>query len=110
MATEEQVKELAYFIWEKEGRPDGKHLEHYSRARQILEEQEALQQNVKGAAKEGDHEQTPGTDQKVGGPHERVRLSVEEHLIAIRRLIEEERKAISTKAASLVKSKASTGA
>jgi hypothetical protein len=106
MATEEQIKELAYFIWEKEGRPDGKHLEHYSRARQILEDQEAHQGSVTDANKEGAHEQEPGSaDQRVEGRHERVRLSVEEHLIAIRRLIEEERKAISTKAASLVKSK-----
>jgi hypothetical protein len=41
MATEEQIKNLAYAIWEQEGRPEGKHLEHYFRAKQILEEQEA---------------------------------------------------------------------
>ena len=41
MATEEQIKELAYFLWEKEGHSEGKHLEHYFRAKQILEEQEA---------------------------------------------------------------------
>lgn len=43
MATEEQIRQLAYAIWEKEGRPEGKDLEHYYRAQQILEEQEALQ-------------------------------------------------------------------
>jgi hypothetical protein len=41
VATEEQIKELAHAIWEKEGRPHGKAVEHYFRAKQILEEQEA---------------------------------------------------------------------
>ncbi|MFH1382629.1 MAG: DUF2934 domain-containing protein [Chloroflexota bacterium] len=41
MATEEQIKQLAYTIWEQEGRPAGKEAEHYFRARQILEKQEA---------------------------------------------------------------------
>jgi hypothetical protein len=40
MATEEQIKELAYAIWEKDGRPEGKHVDHYFRAKQILEEQQ----------------------------------------------------------------------
>jgi len=38
--TEEQIKELAHAIWEQEGRPEGKDVEHYFRARQILEERE----------------------------------------------------------------------
>jgi hypothetical protein len=41
MVTEQQMKEMAYAIWEREGRPEGKDLEHYFRARQILEEMEA---------------------------------------------------------------------
>lgn len=36
MATEEEIKKLAYAIWEEEGRPEGKDKEHYFRARQIL--------------------------------------------------------------------------
>ena len=40
MATEEQIRALAYTIWEQEGCPDGKHEEHYLRAKQILEEKE----------------------------------------------------------------------
>ena len=40
MAMEEQIRELAFAIWEQEGHPEGKHLEHYFRAKQILEEQE----------------------------------------------------------------------
>ena len=37
----EQIRDLAYAIWEQEGRPEGKHVEHFFRAKQILEEQEA---------------------------------------------------------------------
>jgi hypothetical protein len=43
MPTEEQIKELAYQMWEQEGRPEGKDVEHYFTAKQILEEQEAAQ-------------------------------------------------------------------
>ena len=41
MATEEQIRALAYTIWEQEGCPEGKGEDHYYRAKQILEEQEA---------------------------------------------------------------------
>jgi len=37
MATEEQIRALAHSIWEQEGCPEGKHEEHYYRAKQILE-------------------------------------------------------------------------
>ena len=40
MVTEEQIRNLAHAIWEQEGRPEGKHVEHYFRAKQILEEQQ----------------------------------------------------------------------
>ncbi len=40
MATEEQIKELAHTIWQQEGEPEGKDLEHYFRARKILEDKE----------------------------------------------------------------------
>ncbi len=41
MATEEQIRELAFSIWEQEGRPGGKEREHYFRAKQVLEAKEA---------------------------------------------------------------------
>jgi len=41
MVTEEQIRELAYTIWEQEGRPEGKDQEYYFRAKQMLEEQES---------------------------------------------------------------------
>lgn len=31
-ATEESIKARAYALWEDEGRPEGKHLEHWRRA------------------------------------------------------------------------------
>jgi hypothetical protein len=32
---EERIRVLAYAIWEAEGRPDGKHLEHWLQARRL---------------------------------------------------------------------------
>jgi hypothetical protein len=39
--SEEQIRELAYSIWEREGRPDGRDVDHYMRAKQILDAREA---------------------------------------------------------------------
>jgi hypothetical protein len=36
---EEEIKVIAYRLWEKEGRPSGKELEHYFRAEAICEHQ-----------------------------------------------------------------------
>jgi hypothetical protein len=33
---EEKIRMRAYAIWEQEGRPDGKHLEHWSRAKRLI--------------------------------------------------------------------------
>ena len=56
MVTEEQIKEMAYSIWEKEGCPEGKDLEHYFRAKQILETGKASQSSgisvIKSSPKE----------------------------------------------------------
>ena len=41
MFTDEDIKKLAFTIWEEEGRPDGKDVEHYLRAKKFLEEREA---------------------------------------------------------------------
>ena len=41
MVLEDDVKKLAFSIWEQEGHPQGKDVEHYYRARQILEQQES---------------------------------------------------------------------
>ena len=43
MPTEEQIRELAYAIWEEERRPVGKDLEHWFAAERMLEEQEVAQ-------------------------------------------------------------------
>ena len=36
LSAEEQIKGLAYAIWEREGRPAGRDMEHYFRAERIL--------------------------------------------------------------------------
>lgn len=41
LVTEEHIKKLAYSIWEREGFPEGKALEHYYRAEKMLKEQQA---------------------------------------------------------------------
>jgi len=38
VVRDDKVKELAYSIWEGEGRPEGKDIEHYFRAQKMLEE------------------------------------------------------------------------
>ena len=43
--TEEHVKKLAYSIWEQEGRPKGKAVEHYYQAENMLTE-EALRESA----------------------------------------------------------------
>jgi hypothetical protein len=42
MATDEKIRNLAYGIWEQEGRPEGKDVAHYLRAKKIVEQQETL--------------------------------------------------------------------
>jgi hypothetical protein len=46
MVSEEKIRELAYSIWEAEGRPEGQHLDHYFRAKRMLEEQEEVQSMI----------------------------------------------------------------
>ena len=41
MVTDEDIKKLAFTIWEEEGGPNGKDVEHYLRAKKIVEEREA---------------------------------------------------------------------
>lgn len=48
MSTEEQVKEIAYSLWEQQGRPAGKDWEHYYAAQRILAEREAEAAYVNG--------------------------------------------------------------
>jgi hypothetical protein len=35
-----KIRARAYAIWEEEGRPDGKHLEHWVRAKQLIAAEE----------------------------------------------------------------------
>jgi hypothetical protein len=43
MPTEEQIKQLAYTLWEQEGRPEGRDVHYYLTAKEILEERGAAQ-------------------------------------------------------------------
>jgi hypothetical protein len=47
MFTEDQTRELAYTLWEQEGRPTGKDLDNYFRARQILDERETASPSIR---------------------------------------------------------------
>ena len=37
---EQRIRGRAYAIWEQEGRPDGKHLQHWSRAKRLIAAEE----------------------------------------------------------------------
>jgi hypothetical protein len=39
---ERKVRERAHALWEKEGRPHGKHLEHWARAKRLVAAEELL--------------------------------------------------------------------
>ena len=73
MVTEEQIRDLAYAIWEQEGRPEGKDLEYYFRAKQMLEEQEAASSSTKEPVPPASALQPPSEPKKLieryGGKH-----------------------------------------
>jgi Cu2+-exporting ATPase len=52
-AAEVRIKELAYSLWEREGRPEGKDKEYYFRAQQMIEGRRA-------GARPEEHEMPPG--------------------------------------------------
>jgi hypothetical protein len=68
MVNDEKIKELAYSIWEEEGRPEGKDVEHYFRARKIMEETYATPQAELASSKQNNVELTsapsPAVDSK----------------------------------------------
>jgi hypothetical protein len=39
---EEKIRERAYAIWKQEGRPDGKHLQHWLKAKRLVADDAAL--------------------------------------------------------------------
>ena len=65
MVTEEQIRELAYAIWEQEGRPEGKDLEYYFRAKQMLEEQEAASSPAKESGPPASGLQPPSAQKPI---------------------------------------------
>ncbi len=46
MPTEEQIREMAYYLWEQAGKPEGNDQDYYFKARKVLEEREAAEQRA----------------------------------------------------------------
>jgi sporulation protein YlmC with PRC-barrel domain len=51
LSMEEQKKKLAYAMWEKEGRPAGKDVEHYFRAEAVLSQPRLVESQTSGITK-----------------------------------------------------------
>lgn len=70
MPTDEQVRLLAYSIWEKEGCPDGRDVEHYYLAQHMLEEKESASSSSRETAPPPTPVKTPSpprpTDARTG--------------------------------------------
>ncbi len=45
MPTKQEIERLAYFLWEQEGRPDGRDVFHYAEAERVLKERSSAQAN-----------------------------------------------------------------
>jgi Protein of unknown function (DUF2934) len=50
MQNEERIRQRAHEIWEREGRPEGRHEEHWARARRQLEEEDGDRASAAPAA------------------------------------------------------------
>lgn len=48
--TEQELREAAYYLWEQEGRPDGKDFDHWIRANAELGRAAAVSKATKSAA------------------------------------------------------------
>jgi hypothetical protein len=46
MVTEEEIKKLAYLIWELERCPNGRDWDHYFRAKRLLDNRERVLSNM----------------------------------------------------------------
>lgn len=65
MASEKQIIELAYSIWEKEGCSEGKDVEQYYRAKKMLEEQEVASSINKDPVPQTSTLQQPSVSKQV---------------------------------------------
>lgn len=71
-AREHVIRERAYRIWESEGRPDGKHEEHWRRAFEEVHGLEDLPE-----AQDSDRLVAPTSDAAKGEPRQRKRAAGE---------------------------------
>jgi hypothetical protein len=51
---ERRTREIAYFIWEREGRPEGQADRHWQEASRVVEHEDAARENVEGEPQEGE--------------------------------------------------------
>jgi len=49
MPTEEKIRQLAHTLWEQEGRPEGRDVQHYLAAKEILEQRENARKSPKAS-------------------------------------------------------------
>ncbi len=68
---EELLKQAAYSIWEREGRPDGKDKEHWERARRELSDRQ-LRKASPVAKRSADHDRPRARNGKSPGLHSHV--------------------------------------
>ncbi|MBI4310568.1 MAG: DUF2934 domain-containing protein [Chloroflexi bacterium] len=61
MEREEQVRVLAYRLWEEEGKPEGRALEHWLKAAQMVEENKQPVGAAAGPSTGAAHSALPST-------------------------------------------------
>jgi hypothetical protein len=63
---DEEIRQIAYHLWQEEGCPDGRHLDHWSKAESIWQaRQEATQPDQQARAKTNRPRQKPATSAKT---------------------------------------------
>jgi hypothetical protein len=48
---EQRIRDIAYFLWEEEGRPEGRALEHWAAAEALVDAQDAESSNSEDDAR-----------------------------------------------------------
>jgi hypothetical protein len=63
ITKDEQIRQRAYQIWEEEGRPEGRHLEHWQRA---SDEIDPGTRHTRVTPRDADLTSNPGIGQSIG--------------------------------------------
>jgi len=64
MPTEEKIRRLAHTLWEQEGRPEGRDVQHYLAAKEILEQQETVRNRPKASKSSKPRTRSPRAKKK----------------------------------------------